>query len=450
MTVPTPIPISSLPSTSLLTGTEQFPVVQAGTTKSALVNLVVRQAVYATGYVNVKDYGAMGDYSFGTHSGTDDTAAIQAAITNNPSKTLIFPAGNYLITSTLTIASDVSLVGANSMNTYLVPKFATGDVISYSANGKAISDVQVSGLNLYCGETARTSGYCLSFNTDSTGSFYTLMVNNLVLTCNGGGGIHVNGAGYFHTLRDIEMSTVGANSQGLKINGHYASHHSVGDLTITNVAVRSATAGTTTAGIMIDSYAEGIYCTNCTCESTGLNYDLYVTNSAAATPPPQNLFFTTCIFDNPGTACVLVEKGWNLQLIGCWITSSMGYGAHIQQSYNVRISDCTIASNFYSGLYFENDSSGWLVNGNTISSNNCALTTYSGIDVEADSGIFSITNNMFSTGSGAYGQVYCVKIPTGISDNYIIANNNCKLGYSSSAISDGGSGIVKSVTGNIG
>jgi hypothetical protein len=49
--------------------------------------------------INVKNYGAKGD---GT---TDDTTSIQSAITNNPTKTIYFPDGDYLISSTLTVSN---------------------------------------------------------------------------------------------------------------------------------------------------------------------------------------------------------------------------------------------------------------------------------------------------------------------------------------------------------
>lgn len=55
--------------------------------------------------VNVKDYGAKGDYNATTGTGTDDTAAIQAAIDAFESGVLYFPAGHYKVTDTLTIAN---------------------------------------------------------------------------------------------------------------------------------------------------------------------------------------------------------------------------------------------------------------------------------------------------------------------------------------------------------
>lgn len=52
------------------------------------------------GIVNVKDYGAKGD------GVTDDTAAIQSAIDNNPHCTITFPNGSYLISSPIKTPSD--------------------------------------------------------------------------------------------------------------------------------------------------------------------------------------------------------------------------------------------------------------------------------------------------------------------------------------------------------
>jgi hypothetical protein len=47
--------------------------------------------------VNVKDFGAVGN------GVADDTAAIQAAINSNPGKTIYFPAGTYLVSSTIRV-----------------------------------------------------------------------------------------------------------------------------------------------------------------------------------------------------------------------------------------------------------------------------------------------------------------------------------------------------------
>jgi len=58
--------------------------------------------------VSVKDFGAVGDGS------TDDTAAIQAAITATPGGTVYFPAGTYIISAKIVANPAVSLLGNGS------------------------------------------------------------------------------------------------------------------------------------------------------------------------------------------------------------------------------------------------------------------------------------------------------------------------------------------------
>jgi hypothetical protein len=62
-------------------------------------------------FVSVKDFGAVGD-SDGVGGGTDDTAAIQAAI-DSGIESIFFPEGNYLVTSTISLAQSTALFGNN-------------------------------------------------------------------------------------------------------------------------------------------------------------------------------------------------------------------------------------------------------------------------------------------------------------------------------------------------
>jgi hypothetical protein len=70
-------------------------------------------------FVNVKDYGATGDYHLTNNPTADDTTAIQNAITAatsfSPQKTLYFPAGNYKINTEITlpqlVSGDCAIIG---------------------------------------------------------------------------------------------------------------------------------------------------------------------------------------------------------------------------------------------------------------------------------------------------------------------------------------------------
>lgn len=84
---------------------------------------------------NVKDYGAVGNGS------TDDTSAIQAAIsaaTTNGGGTVFLPAATYLVSS-LTLASRVTLRGDATNATTLTTTAGTGDVLAYSGSAGLVN-----------------------------------------------------------------------------------------------------------------------------------------------------------------------------------------------------------------------------------------------------------------------------------------------------------------------
>jgi hypothetical protein len=84
--------------------------------------------------VSVKDFGAVGD------GVTDDTVAIQAACTANLGKTIFFPQGNYLVSSTIDLTGlRVRLLGegaafGSNRGTKLIFTAASGDMFNCDAN----------------------------------------------------------------------------------------------------------------------------------------------------------------------------------------------------------------------------------------------------------------------------------------------------------------------------
>jgi hypothetical protein len=98
-------------------------------------------------FVSVKDFGAIGD------GGTDDTAAIQAAITfatvnnivvNNRPCSVFFPHGTYKVTDTINIPGAVALIGDGA------PMSISGSrVIQYTANKSLFSVVGATNAAIY-------------------------------------------------------------------------------------------------------------------------------------------------------------------------------------------------------------------------------------------------------------------------------------------------------------
>lgn len=88
-------------------------------------------------FVSVKDFGAAGD------GVTDDTAAIQAAI--SAAETIIIPVGTYLVTSTITIPSGKNLVGQGMYFDVIIESTASGSVF---ASGAEVRSVKISDLTI--------------------------------------------------------------------------------------------------------------------------------------------------------------------------------------------------------------------------------------------------------------------------------------------------------------
>ncbi len=87
---------------------------------------------------SVKDFGAKGDGI------TDDTAAINAALAVSSGRILFFPAGTYLISSTLTVKSKTTLLGEGTSSSTL--KLTAG----MSASAEMVrNEVQTGTLNAY-------------------------------------------------------------------------------------------------------------------------------------------------------------------------------------------------------------------------------------------------------------------------------------------------------------
>jgi len=121
------VKISQLPAATTLTGAEVAPVVQAGITKKAAINLI-------SPIVSVKQYGATGD------GVTDDTAAIQAAMTAE--NAVYFPPGTYKVTSPITLKSNNMVFGAGASSVISYTGTATSQGALYANSGSASTYVE--------------------------------------------------------------------------------------------------------------------------------------------------------------------------------------------------------------------------------------------------------------------------------------------------------------------
>lgn len=81
--------------------------------------------------LNVQDFGAKGD------GVTDDTVAIQTAVNTSSGKTLVFPAGTYLISASINLKSNVTILGEQNNTVIKIANgnYAAGTRVFVSTDG---------------------------------------------------------------------------------------------------------------------------------------------------------------------------------------------------------------------------------------------------------------------------------------------------------------------------
>lgn len=201
--------------------------------------------------VSVKDYGAVGD---GT---TDDTLAIQAAVdalAANSGGTLLFPAGTYKITDTITVNRSINLVGDSIQSTFIHLYVSTAKpAIYFDGTSSIIFGGGVSGMWIWC-DKGSVAGDGIKVKGASPAAVTTLAIRDVVVFSARDGvtlegtsanevylctvdnvkvigaaldpsgdnsmryGFYVNGAAY-NAIQNCEATNVGNSAYGFRING---------------------------------------------------------------------------------------------------------------------------------------------------------------------------------------------------------------------------------------
>jgi hypothetical protein len=205
------------------------------------------QLVYNTNYVSVRNYGAKGD---GT---TDDTQAIQNCLNEN--NNVLFNDGVFLISDTLNIKSNHTILGTNA-----TIKSITDDVIGLC--GKNVSNVIIDGLTFKCNDLG--DGGLLN----AVKVYYAdnVIIRNLdVSTCKFG--IFVHNITNF-TIENILFNQIRtssySNKDGIHVNGnaHYGHIKNIKGTTDDDMIALNADEVTYNFGDITNITIDGVYTVN--------------------------------------------------------------------------------------------------------------------------------------------------------------------------------------------
>ena len=194
---------------------------------------------YLAGYVTPQDYGATGN---GT---TDDTAAVQAALTAVGAAgggTLYVPPGTYLLSSALSAGAGVSLLGAGPGVSVLSQSSTGANGITY--NPTALSGISVSGLSIVGPGSGSGVGLLIEANGGG-GQATSCVVENVAVKSMGSHGVQiVNGSGC--SVSGLNVSSLGGNGVTITGSGNSVSACTGGaTVVLTGTVAQAATVSAT-------------------------------------------------------------------------------------------------------------------------------------------------------------------------------------------------------------
>jgi hypothetical protein len=387
-------------------------------------------AELAASFVSAKSYGAVGD------GVADDTSAIQAAVT--ASRWVFLPAGTYLISGTITLPADTTLLGAGPYSSVLV-RGGTNQSYLVLGAGCVVEKVGMHPVGAAVNvapSTVPSSGTAIVASSVSSWTIRDIWMEYVYI------GISVTGvAGALITGINIHQTYANA----LVFNGS-----SVNDIMVDNFILH-ANNTTVEALIKINDGCEALMFSNGDV-LLGL-YSMFTTASSyTGRVHPAFCKFTNVYFDSSANG-VAVDKADGFSFTNCWFSNSGASGVGIFEADDTRFVGCDIVHNTTHGAAISSSSAKRTIfSGCNISGNNVGNAGGDGVIVVANVTDFVIsgcvlTNNYgtISTGNQRYG----INISAGTSTNFVISGNDVS-GNVTGSISNGATGTNGRIIDNIG
>lgn len=253
--------------------------------------------------INVKDYGAIGDDT------TNDTAAIQAAITALPSSggVVFFPPGTYRITSAIALRSALTLQGAGGSASVIHQTNTT----AHGLSGVDILGFSVKGLRVVGPSSGSGDGLHLTRSVNAATNYIEL--SDAIFRTWGGNGISIS--------NPIVSAFTQVRCENNGNHGFYL--YGVGGVAGTSVALTGCYANdNTSAGYYLDTM---VYCSlnGCASESNAADYRL--TNC-------QSIAMSGCGSENNGGIGWDILGGHGIGLYSCWLYANTGIGVKVSNN----------------------------------------------------------------------------------------------------------------------
>jgi hypothetical protein len=354
-------------------------------------------------------------------------------------KSLLLPAGVYLVTAPLTIGGQIYIFGEGSPDTR----------ISYSGN---VNCFTVSGFNdgwgiskinfLHTG-AAPTGGAAIAISSASNGYVRDVKFNYCYdcVTVTGCQNTDISGCVFWEFLRYgvfLNDDCITTYITKCFINGGITGGVAPNDV------------GLNTHGIYMYTKVDATYISQC--DIILCQYGIR-TNTVTAYRPGYS-----CVTDTFVDSCAFtVYLVWAklLKFSGCWISSKSEEGVTLVETDAITFENSTITWCGKHGVLIDTTAKRTTINACVISGNSTVTPgLFSGIAVGANATDFSITNcvignnNLLPSGFNTGSHEYAISMSSGCSD-YLISGNNLK-NNATGAISGHSAGAGKIVDNNIG
>jgi hypothetical protein len=379
--------------------------------------------------INVKDYGAKGD------GVTDDTTAINLAISSNKGKRIHSPSGTYIISSPIVVYAKTKLSGdgfttifkqANGANIDAIIKSEQFDtLVNTNTSGHGISDISLEHLaingNLYSDYALPSMG--VQNNTIGTGiKIYgsSLYMSDISVYNCPENGIYTEGSSYESPL----LEPHGTESNFMCIRSNFNGK---------NGWVYRGPHDSKFYGLLIGSNSR----------LADITYDNFVADSSKGTGVITNShFYMTWVEQSPlhrirYSVCIKNSGGW--RFVNCDIEGGGSANGYLESSDLDMFTNCTI--------YATTGGSDFALNGATnCQFLNCLFTNYSTLDGETGTHSWAGAINYYpNSGNKSNNFINCEIRDTFFSST--TANDGGFCMYILHGKNSGGRGVFNNITG---